>query len=497
MSKKRSVPLPTPPAALARVIQIAGDKSRPLSDLGRVCSQDPGLTVELLRVANSARYGFVDPVRSVPEAVVKLGAHAVRAYAITYSMRAVASTQTSGGLDANLFWEDSLRRAATTHYLAELLGYEDPFEAFAVGLCQDLGSQLLAIRLPHLAMALQGLRDKPGKQRAEAERVLAGRSHAEEFAVSQIAALLPVDIAKAVELHHEPPAGKERLARLARLGHAADIIADVVQAQPKAYVIGEAEAVLEGLSIKEPLSQIIDEVAARMIELAGDMEMTIGEQPNLDQLLNQAQVAMLNLAEEQEMEATALTQALREKEESNRQLEESNRKLEQMASTDPLTNLDNRRVFNRALEAEVERGKYVAQPFSVLIMDIDFFKRVNDTYGHPAGDAALQAISGRFGVATRSIDRVARLGGEEFGILLPGTGRTGGRVAAERIRAAVEAAPIDARGTRINMTISIGGATFDAKDPVANGDELVAQADKALYEAKRTGRNRVCWHTTR
>ena len=485
--------LPVPPAALARIISIAGDPSRPLTDLGKVCAQDPGLTVELLRMANSARYGFVDPVRSVPQAVVKLGARAVRAFAITYSMRAVMGNINTGGFDTNIFWEDCLRRASCAHLLAELIRYDDPFEAFALGLCEDLGTLLLACRMPHLGTALHGVREKPGPARAEAEKVLTGRNHADEFVNSHFGKLLPESISNAVALHHSPPSGKGREKLLTLIGHTADIVADVVQAHPKERCVERARRALTKLKVPVTLAQLLDTVADRMIELAADMAIELRTQPSLQQLLTEAQHAMIHLAEEQAREATRMEQLLRKQEENTRKLEESNAKLLQLARKDSLTGLDNRRVFNRALITEMERVEQQGQTFSTLILDVDHFKKVNDTYGHPAGDAVLKTLASRMQSAVRAIDRVARLGGEEFGILLPGTARRGAQVVAERIRASVAASPILVSGTKIHITISVGGATVDPSAP-PDIEELIELADRALYTAKEQGRNRVIWH---
>ena len=132
-----------------------------------------------------------------------------------------------------------------------------------------------------------------------------------------------------------------------------------------------------------------------------------------------------------------------------------------MASKDPLTELDNRRMFNRALQNAMEVSVRDFQPASVLIVDVDHFKRINDTYGHPAGDDVLKALARRMEGALRTVDKVARLGGEEFGVLLPNSSKVGGRMVAERIRSAIEASPIPTGEGPIECTASIGGTTLD------------------------------------
>jgi len=164
-----------------------------------------------------------------------------------------------------------------------------------------------------------------------------------------------------------------------------------------------------------------------------------------------------------------------------------------MASKDPLTGLDNRRVFNRAMDTEIDRVKRYGEAFSVLVVDVDHFKKVNDTYGHPAGDKVLKELAERMQTALRDVDQVARLGGEEFGAILPCTAGTGARVAAERLRASIEGKPFFVDGIDLPVTVSVGGVTLTKETTLTDGEEIFSAADKALYEAKRKGRNQVRW----
>lgn len=173
------------------------------------------------------------------------------------------------------------------------------------------------------------------------------------------------------------------------------------------------------------------------------------------------------------------------------ELEMSRRALAEQATTDPLTRLKNRRAFFQEGRQGFALSQRSANPLSVMELDIDHFKRVNDTYGHHAGDKALIAIAKLLARMSRSVDTVARMGGEEFAIILPDTNRGGAAVLAERIRTAVAEAPFQASGRPLSLTISIGVATFN-NDPVDNIDALLKIADGRLYVAKKQGRNRIC-----
>ena len=180
-----------------------------------------------------------------------------------------------------------------------------------------------------------------------------------------------------------------------------------------------------------PMQALVDQMATRLVELADELDIQVGTQQSLAEVMLEAQQAMLDLAQRQEEQTSALEAQLRAKEEETRMLKESNRRLMHMASKDPLTRLDNRRMFNRALQNAMEVSVRDFQPASVLIVDVDHFKRINDTYGHPAGDDVLKALARRMEGALRTVDKVARLGGEEFGVFAPNSSKVGGRMVAE------------------------------------------------------------------
>jgi diguanylate cyclase (GGDEF)-like protein/PAS domain S-box-containing protein len=163
--------------------------------------------------------------------------------------------------------------------------------------------------------------------------------------------------------------------------------------------------------------------------------------------------------------------------------------LRRLLTTDNLTGAANRAHFFEVAEAEVACWKHHGRPMSVLMLDADHFKRVNDDHGHAAGDVVLQVLVARTRMLLREADVLARFGGEEFVILLPGLDGRGAEAVAERIRLAIAAAPVEVEGRGIPLTVSIGCATLGGSD----GDlgALLKAADNALYQAKQLGRNRT------
>jgi len=171
------------------------------------------------------------------------------------------------------------------------------------------------------------------------------------------------------------------------------------------------------------------------------------------------------------------------------ELEEKNRELQELAYYDPLTGLPNRRFFFEHASLIFEEVKRHEKPLSLLAMDIDHFKKINDTYGHDVGDVVLKTFAGLLRGMVRQSDICARLGGEEFVVLLPNTDLEGAKVLAERIRTAVAKNPVEHDSTVIVFTVSIGVSQY--RKGMQNIYELIKEADIALYRAKEGGRNRV------
>ncbi|MDX2142793.1 MAG: diguanylate cyclase [Rhodospirillaceae bacterium] len=163
--------------------------------------------------------------------------------------------------------------------------------------------------------------------------------------------------------------------------------------------------------------------------------------------------------------------------------------LRAQAATDPLTGVPNRRSFDSAARREVERARRYAKSFTVIAIDIDHFKRVNDTYGHDVGDIVLRSMTKTCLEKLRITDVLARLGGEEFAVLLPETSLEAAIVLAERLRVGIATTPIESVKGQINITVSLGVAQFALNEPTI--DLTLKRADEALYKAKREGRDRV------
>lgn len=190
------------------------------------------------------------------------------------------------------------------------------------------------------------------------------------------------------------------------------------------------------------------------------------------------------------------TRSLRQLKQEVTVLRSNNDELEKLLMTDDKTGLANFREFQRHLVAEFDRSARYRTPLSLIFLDLDHFKQINDTLGHPAGDRVLQEFAVLVEGGARASDIAARYGGEEFAIVLPHTeGEMGLRVA-ERILAAVREFVFLADSRPTHITVSAGVATFAAGDSIDSADALLRAADRALYRAKESGRDRVVFEAT-
>jgi diguanylate cyclase (GGDEF)-like protein/PAS domain S-box-containing protein len=192
-------------------------------------------------------------------------------------------------------------------------------------------------------------------------------------------------------------------------------------------------------------------------------------------------VTMEDITERRRMEAELRA--------ANEEMHALTRHLEQLARTDPLTGLANRRAFGEAIDREFQRYRRFHADVAVLLLDVDHFKKINDTHGHEAGDRALAALGSVLAATTRATDLAARFGGEEFVLLLPGTDLAGALELAERIRVAATQIFVPAAAGAIRLTVSIGAACFATADQT--WAQAISRADRGMYRAKSSGRNQV------
>ncbi len=474
---------PTAPLALiaARIVEESSKSEVELANLSALAQSDPAFAVRLLATVNSAAFGLRRRVADVQQAVVLLGTRGLRNLGLSLAL----SDMVPAGQSTSALLAVCLRRAAAARCVARASRLFDPEEAFTLGLFLEVG--LLTLARDDLPAAVS-LASRPALDRTVLERADGLTPHPEVGAAIGEQFHLPPEMIDAIRRHHEPGAPAGAAARIAWCAERVAAAFEPGGALPgRNHALGSLlELGIGHADAKELLATLPGEVQS----CASVLDRDVGPQPDLEALASDAQRALVELNLEYESVLRRLEDVIQEKERVAASLREANQQLEELAATDLLTRLPNNRAFFDGITRELARAQRARTPVALLVLDIDHFKRVNDTHGHPAGDEVLRGVADIVRSTLRAGDMPARYGGEEFVVMLPGTDLRGAKIVAERVRQAIERTPLRIdRDTQLSITTSIGAACAPVGD--ATPKQLFARADAALYAAKRGGRNVV------
>jgi diguanylate cyclase (GGDEF)-like protein len=239
---------------------------------------------------------------------------------------------------------------------------------------------------------------------------------------------------------------------------------------------------------QETFERVLDQISAALPEVSQVFEVEFHSQQEIDQIMDSAREALLSIS-------LQAAEEVRKQEAIVVSLSSRNRRLEQKSQKDGLTQLYNRAYFDEAFLEEFKTANLAGMPLSVVLCDVDHFKRLNDTHGHQVGDMVLRKVAKLIGDSIRRRDLAARYGGEEFVLILVDADASIAARVSERMRKSIEstAFTID-DGRELRITVSAGHATHTVDQPFKRPSQLVRAADECLYTAKREGRNRVVGH---
>jgi len=301
---------------------------------------------------------------------------------------------------------------------------------------------------------------------------------------------LPAPLCFSIQHSHGLPAPEgtsPEIVRLARVVAMSGLLADIwlrEDAQEATVLAREQAQFLLGLGPPQ-LDPVLARIASSIGEVSALFEIDLGKPDQINSVLDEAQETLLMVSLGTSRQVATAREAIDS-------LQAKTRELEAVSQTDPLTGLANRARFDSFLDSELQAVGRNGRSLSLIMIDVDHFKKVNDTNGHPAGDKVLIGVAGVLKARLRPRDLVARYGGEEFVLVLPDTDAPGALVVAERARSLIEAAVHSiGAGQPLRVTVSLGCATSGGKLPYIGAADLLESADKALYAAKRGGRNRV------
>ncbi len=487
---KQCTNLPTPPGVAAKIIELGQDPEVRMASLADAVSLDPALTAKIFRVANSPLYGHKRKTENLRQAVTLFGLNGTLSLALSFSLLRTFSGPNDEGMNYNLFWRRSLAVATCCRAIgsrAVTVSKLSPEDLFLSGLLQDIGMLALDRAVPGLYRNLGSAQLDHARVQA-VEQAALGADHAEVGAWLLESWNFPQHLVYAVAGSHDPdtPAIGEEYRSLARCAAVSGNIAEIFWREDYEQTSRDAADMAENLlgMDRETLRDIFASLAAELQQTAALFNLVLGDGKHIEYILDQAkEILMLR-----NLQSVRHSAELKKQTES---LASRTRELEEETQRDSLTGLYNRAFLDQACDQEFKNAKNHNWPLTIVFLDVDHFKRVNDTHGHYAGDEVLRATARLLKVNTRESDFVTRYGGEEFVLLLPGTGREGARIACNRLISAFRNTEHDiGKKTKVTVTMSVGVAVMDKESQFEKPEDLLRAADRALYTAKQEGRNR-------
>jgi diguanylate cyclase (GGDEF)-like protein len=465
-----------------RIVQIALRENVSLSELAQLAATDPAFALRVLAFVNSPAMGMRRKVDDVQQATNLLGVRGMR----TLGLSLVVTNLSQPGEGSEQLLANCLRRAIVAREIAVLLKDKDADLYFTAGLLLDSGLLASAKRDLERAVYIAGA---PATYRVVHERACGFVPHPQLGAEIASNYGLGPELVEAIAKHHAQQMPNEQFAQVA---WAAERCAAVFEGGDTDSHRKVASAALVSLALTEAqLDGLIARVPGMVTELASALDRNVGDQLDLETLHERAHQQLVALNEHYEGIVRTLEELLERKDALEGDLRAANERLERLASTDELTGLANRRATEEGLRRDLSRSDRDATPLSVVLIDVDHFKSVNDTWGHATGDAVLSCVGKVLKTSLRTGDVPGRWGGEEFLCILPNTDASGAAVVAERLRANLPLNTVAGPRGPVQVTASFGVASVRGPGCRNASESLMRRADSALYSAKEQGRDRV------
>lgn len=497
----KSDELPTLPTVASEIITLTAREDTTLSDIADLVSKDIALSAKILKVSNSSFYSFPQQISSINQAVSILGINAVRSLVLSFSFLNMKGGKQKSLFDFKRFWKNSLARAVASKLILERVKGADTEEIFICGLLQNLGELILARTFQEeygevLKKISEGQYDALNAEEEQfgTRHDLIGYEVAKSWGFPEVL-LLPI-------LHHHDPleykGGDPKIEITCKAAYLSDLLIAILYSdKPEEFhnLFRKEAKKLLGLS-NDDLEHILSEVHIQ-VDMAGDyFGLRIKNTKPIQEILQEANIrlSLMNLDFDQMNQELIVAKIALEN--LTEELQQKNEILDNLANLDGLTEIYNHRFFQNSLDNEISRALRNETEISIVMIDIDFFKKFNDIYGHQVGDFVLKSFSAALKKKIREYDTLARYGGEEFVLILPDTSIDEALTVAEKLRSAVDDAAFDDNRETYHITASFGVSTtrpvttdnFDKSD-------FINQADEALYDAKQGGRNQVAPYT--
>jgi len=492
---KDDIRIPSPPSIAVRILEEIKKDKTSSEELARIISSDPALAAKILMVANSSYYNLPRKIDSIPKALTILGTNTVKNIALSFVIAKGLRGPCEGGFDFDFFWKRALTAAVSADILSPVISAKNE-DTFVTALLQDIG--IVTMYLCRTGDYLKVLDEKRASSLdiEVAEKKVFGFDHQELGSEVLKHWGIPETIYGPVRYHHSYNDIPQCFQNASHLLLLSDKMSSIYHGTRSAEKFQDIKKIICGEYgvNEEALESTIDSVANKSVEILSFFEIEPGNMKPFSQILQEAndELGKLNLTYEQL--TVELKQAKEKAEKFAHELKNANEQLREMAFRDGLTGLYNHRYFQDLMDNELSRSRRYKKPFSLMMLDLDYFKKINDEYGHPVGDIVLKEVSKTIANTIRDSDFAARYGGEEFAVVLPETELRGAAILAERLRKAIEQLEIDTNGCRIDVTVSVGVTCYHPSTAKITKSEIFTQADNALYNSKNKGRNMISIH---
>ena len=474
--------LPTLPATAIEIVCLCNDDDVEITQLADVLSHDPSLAMQVIRLANSARYCRRQDVTSIPDACVLLGMRALKIMALGFSLtKSVSGNENSPSFNYQRYWQHSVCMAVAARNFSRVTQTAQGDHAFLCGLISRIGQLTLANTIPeHYDLVLNGSAELPT---AEQELQVLGSDH--HKVTDHMLRQWEMPSAVITDLQ-DWSRRTEKTSPIQSLLQLSDQVATVISSEEKGAAYQAAQEIASqafGLSCNE-LDGVVLQLREEIDFLADSLNIQISSDLEIESLLAKAREQIVQIA-------LRMNDHLLIAQERETELLDTTSELRRAAEFDSLTQLVNRGSFDHTL-SELISARVNAEsqrPLSLLMLDVDHFKSFNDTYGHLAGDEVLRNVAEWIKDSVRATDVVARYGGEEFVAVLPTADLENLKMIAERIRSRVESGTVLFDQHELKVTISIGGACLTEVTELTDGELMIRMADGNMYSAKNNGRN--------
>jgi diguanylate cyclase (GGDEF)-like protein len=478
------------PTIALQVLDLSEDPDTGLIDVEKVIQNDPALSAKLIRVANSPLFSRGRCIDSTLQALTLLGLDSALALALSFSLMGALKKADDQG-DSTDYWRRSLIAAISARELANTLKLNNISTVFLAGLLQDIGILALKqLEWDSYSGILSSLKKHDELAAREIEQY--GADHAAIGQALAISWKLPIALANAIGESHSPITPcKNDDGKMIGCVALASLIADVIAYNNEVFTTDFKQCAANLGINEEQMGEVIDNTIAQLPELANLFDIQMMDASELSAIQDKSKEVLLMRTVHSEIRA-------REQAEVSASIERRSRNLEEIARRDGLTGVYNRSHLDSILAMEFSATQEHKTPLSVAFIDLDYFKKINDNYGHQAGDLVLRHIAGSIEEQKRLTDTLARYGGEEFLLVMPGTTQADAHSAAKRMLEHMRNAVIELQGgEKLTVTASIGIATQDQHADFNLPEQLVNAADIALYDAKQGGRDQVCIYQNR